>query len=103
MSVSLTNAEKQARYRHLGVNGETVRAGLNLNPGARAKSGRLARDIDYTITVLVDELLESEERRVPCRMHRRKPSEKVKSFPIDRTEDLACHSRSLSVHPKVMA
>jgi hypothetical protein len=34
MSVILTNAEKQARYRerHLGVDGEKVHIGLNLNP-----------------------------------------------------------------------
>src|SRR5215475_14308535 len=39
MSVTLTNAEKQARYRerHLGVNGEKVRVGLNLNAATRAK------------------------------------------------------------------
>jgi hypothetical protein len=45
MSVTLTNAEKQARYRerHLGVDGEKVRVGLNLNAGTRAKMGRLAR------------------------------------------------------------
>ena len=36
MSVTLTNAEKQARYRerHLGVDGEKVRVGLNLNAGS---------------------------------------------------------------------
>jgi putative hydrolase of the HAD superfamily len=43
MSVTLTNAEKQARYRerHLGVDGEKVRVGLNLNAATRAKMGRL--------------------------------------------------------------
>src|SRR5215471_15182765 len=37
MSATLTNAEKQARYveRHLGVDGEKVRVGLNLNAGTR--------------------------------------------------------------------
>jgi hypothetical protein len=46
MSVTLTNAEKQARYRerHLGVDGETVRAGLSLNAGTRSKMDRLVRD-----------------------------------------------------------
>jgi hypothetical protein len=36
MSVTLTNAERQARYRerHLGGDGEKVRVGLNLNAGA---------------------------------------------------------------------
>jgi hypothetical protein len=36
MSVTLTNAEKQARYRerHLGVDGEQVRVAFNLNAGA---------------------------------------------------------------------
>jgi hypothetical protein len=45
MSVTLTNAEKQARYRerHLGVDGEKVRVGFNLNAGTRAKIIRLAR------------------------------------------------------------
>jgi putative DNA primase/helicase len=33
------------------------------------------------------------DRAVPCRMHRRKPSEKVKSFRIDRTDDLAVLAR----------
>jgi hypothetical protein len=44
MSVTLTNAEKQARYRerHLGVDGEKVRVGLKLNGGTWAKMGRLA-------------------------------------------------------------
>jgi hypothetical protein len=42
--MTLTNAEKQARYRerHLGVDGEKVRVGLNLNARTRAKTGRLA-------------------------------------------------------------
>jgi hypothetical protein len=41
MSVTLTNAEKQARYRerHLGVN-ERVSVGFNLNAGARTKMDR---------------------------------------------------------------
>jgi hypothetical protein len=35
MSLTLTNAEKQVRYRerHPGVDGEKVRVGLNLNAG----------------------------------------------------------------------
>jgi hypothetical protein len=43
MSVTLTNAEKQARYRerHLGVDGEKVRVGLNHNAGDGAKKGVL--------------------------------------------------------------
>jgi hypothetical protein len=54
MSVTLTNAEKQARYRerHLGSDGEKVRVGLNLNAGTRAKMGRLALHRGYTITAL---------------------------------------------------
>ena len=58
MSVTLTNAEKQARYRerHLGVDGEKVRVGLNLNAATRAKMGRLARHRGYTITSLVEEV-----------------------------------------------
>jgi hypothetical protein len=39
MSVTLTYAEKQARYRqrHLGVDREQVSVGLNLNAGTRAR------------------------------------------------------------------
>jgi hypothetical protein len=39
MSVTMTNAEKQARYRErrLGVDAEKVRAALNLNAATRAK------------------------------------------------------------------
>jgi hypothetical protein len=57
---------RPARYRerHLGVNGEKVRVGLNLNAGARTKIGRLARHRGYTITALVEELVERTERRV---------------------------------------
>jgi predicted DNA-binding ribbon-helix-helix protein len=66
MSVTFTNAAKQARYRerHLGVHGEKVRVGLNLNAGTRTKMGRLARHRGYTITALVEELVERAERRV---------------------------------------
>jgi hypothetical protein len=65
MSVTLTNAEKQARYRerHVGFDGE-----LNLNAGTRAKMGRLARRRGYTITALVEELVERGERRVTARL-----------------------------------
>jgi len=70
MSVTLTNAEKQARYRerHLGVDGEKVRVGLNLNAATRAKTGRLARRRSYTITTLVEELVERAERRLTTRL-----------------------------------
>jgi len=78
MSVTLTNAEKQARYRerHLGVDGEKVRVGLNLNAGTRAKMGRLARHRGYTITALVEELVERAERRVTARL----PSRALKAY-----------------------
>jgi hypothetical protein len=51
MSVTLTNAEKQARYRerHLGVDGEKVRVGLNLDAGTRAQLERFARFCRYYI------------------------------------------------------
>jgi hypothetical protein len=54
MSVTLTNAEKQARYceRHLGADGEKVRIGFNLNARTSAKMDRLARHNGYTITAL---------------------------------------------------
>jgi hypothetical protein len=66
MSVTLTNAEKQARYRerHLGVDGEKVRAGLILNATTRVKTERLPRHKGYTITALVEERIESAERRI---------------------------------------
>jgi hypothetical protein len=68
MSVTLANAEKQARYRerHLGVDGEKVRVGLNRNASTRAKMGRLAHHRGYTITVLVEELIERGRRRQGC-------------------------------------
>jgi hypothetical protein len=50
MSVTLTNAEKQGRERHLGVDGEKVRVGLNLSAGTRAKMGRLARHLGYPMS-----------------------------------------------------
>ena len=70
MSVTLTNAEKQARYRerHLGVDGEKVRVGLNLNAGTRAKRGRLARHRGYTITALVEEPIKRAEQPVTARL-----------------------------------
>jgi hypothetical protein len=58
MSVTLTNAEKQARYRerHLGVDGARRWASDSIStPAPRPKMGRLARRQGYTITVLVDE------------------------------------------------
>jgi hypothetical protein len=78
MSVTLTNAEKQARYRerHLGVGGEKVHIGLNLNAGTRAKMGRLARHRGYTITALVEELVERAEQRVTERL----PSRALKGY-----------------------
>jgi hypothetical protein len=76
--VTLTNAEKIARYRerHLGVDGRKVRVGLNLNAGTRVKMGRLARHRGYTITALVEELVERAERRVTARL----PSRALKAY-----------------------
>jgi hypothetical protein len=75
--MALTNAEKQARYRehHLGVDGAKVRIGLNLNAGIRAKMDRLARRCGYTITSLVEELVERAEwrGRQGCRPARSRP------------------------------
>jgi hypothetical protein len=70
MSMGFTNAEKQARYRerHLGVHGEKARVGLILSAGARAKMERLARHKRYTITALVEELVERAERRVTTKL-----------------------------------
>jgi predicted DNA-binding ribbon-helix-helix protein len=68
--MALSNTEKQARYRarHLGVDGEKARVGLILDAGIRAKMDRLARHKSYTITALVEELVESAERRVTGRL-----------------------------------
>jgi hypothetical protein len=70
MSMALTNTEKQARYRerHLGVNGKKARVGLILDAGTRAQMSRLARHKGYTITSLVEELVESAERRATTRL-----------------------------------
>ena len=46
------------------VDGEKVRAGLILNASTRVQTGRLARHGGYTLTALVEELVESAERRV---------------------------------------
>jgi hypothetical protein len=76
---AMTNAEKQACYRerHLGVDGEKVRVGLNLDAGTRAKMGRpLARHRSYTITDLVEELVERAEWRVTARL----PSRALKAY-----------------------
>jgi hypothetical protein len=69
-TVSVTNAKKQARCRerHLGLDGEKVRVGLNLNAGTRAKMGRLACQGGYTITALVEELVERAEWRETARL-----------------------------------
>jgi hypothetical protein len=70
MSMALTNTEKQARYRerHLGVDGEKVRVGLILDAGTRVQLGRLARHKHCTITALVEDLVESAERRATARL-----------------------------------
>jgi hypothetical protein len=70
MSMALTNTEKQARYRerHLGVNGKKARVGLILDAGTRAQMSRLARHKGYTITSLVEELVESAEGRATTRL-----------------------------------
>jgi macrodomain Ter protein organizer (MatP/YcbG family) len=68
--MALSNSEKQARYRerHLGAGGEKARVGLILDATTRAKMARLARHKGYTITALVEELVESAERRVTTRL-----------------------------------
>jgi hypothetical protein len=68
--MALSNSEKQARYRerHLGVDGEKARVGLILNATTRAKMDRLARHNGYTLTALIEELVESAERRVTSRL-----------------------------------
>jgi hypothetical protein len=69
-SMALSNSEKQSRYRerHLGVNGEKARIGLIISATTRAKMDRLARHKGYTITALIEELVESAERRVTSRL-----------------------------------
>jgi macrodomain Ter protein organizer (MatP/YcbG family) len=68
--MALSNSEKQARYRerHLGVDAEKTRVGLILNATTRAKMDRLARRKRYTITALIEELVESAEKRVTARL-----------------------------------
>jgi predicted DNA-binding ribbon-helix-helix protein len=68
--MALSNSEKQARYRerHLGVDGEKARVGLILDATIRTKMDRLARRKGYTITALVEELVESAEKRVTGRL-----------------------------------
>jgi hypothetical protein len=68
--MALSNTEKQARYRarHLGVDGEKARVGLIIDASIRAKMDRLARHKGYTITALVEELVESAEQRVTGRL-----------------------------------
>jgi hypothetical protein len=62
--------------RHLGVDGEKVCVGLNLNAATRAKMGRLACHRGYTITYLVEELIERAEGRVRARL----PSRALKAY-----------------------
>jgi predicted DNA-binding ribbon-helix-helix protein len=66
----LTNAEIQARYRarHLGVGGEKARVQLFLGANSRAKLRRLARRKGYTATALIEELIDSAERRVTANL-----------------------------------
>jgi hypothetical protein len=87
ISVTLTNAERQARYRQrqLSVDGEKVRVGLNLNAGTRAKVGRLARDRGYTITALVKARVERTERRVTARLPLSRSSARIDSEPMSRS------------------
>jgi hypothetical protein len=71
MSVTLTNAEKQARYRerHLGVDGEKVRIGLiSISTPAPGRKWAALHHRGYTITALVEELVERAERRVTARL-----------------------------------
>jgi hypothetical protein len=70
MSVTLNQCREASshRERHLGVDGEQVRVALNLNAGTKVKIGRLACHRSYTITALVEELVERAERRVTTRL-----------------------------------
>jgi macrodomain Ter protein organizer (MatP/YcbG family) len=70
VSMALSNCEKQARYRerHLGADGKKARVGLILDATTRAKMARLARHKGYTITALVEELVDGAERRVTTRL-----------------------------------
>jgi hypothetical protein len=68
--MALSNIEKQARYRerHLGIDGEKARIGLIVGATTKVKMIRLARHIGYTITALIEELIDSTERRVTTRL-----------------------------------
>jgi hypothetical protein len=67
---------KLATVNATSVDGEKVRVGLNLKAATRAKMGRLARHRGYTITALVEELVERAERRVTARL----PSGALKAY-----------------------
>jgi hypothetical protein len=68
--VPLTNAERQQAYRerHLGVDGEKVRAQVFLSARAMAQLRRLARRKRYTVTAMIEELAASADRRVAARL-----------------------------------
>jgi hypothetical protein len=78
MSVTLTDAESKIAIVNatLGADGEKVRVGLKLNAATRAKMGRLARYRGYTLTAVVEELVERAERRVTARL----PSRALKAY-----------------------
>jgi hypothetical protein len=66
----LTNAERQQAYRerHLGVDGEKVRAQVFLSVNAMAQLRRLARRKRYTVTAMIEEIAASADRRVAARL-----------------------------------
>jgi hypothetical protein len=61
--MTLTNAKKQSRYceRHLSVDGEKVRV-------LRVRKWSVSHATGYTITALVEELIERAERPVTARL-----------------------------------
>jgi hypothetical protein len=68
--MTLTNAERQRAYRerHLGADGEKVRAQVFLSAHAMAQLRRLARRKRYTVTAMIEELAASADRRVVARL-----------------------------------
>jgi hypothetical protein len=67
----LTNAERQARYRHRhlrDIDGKKRRLSLFLDLHARRRLERIARHERYTVTALIEEWAAKAEQRITARM-----------------------------------
>jgi hypothetical protein len=68
--MTLTNAEKQARYRerHLGIDGEKTRVQLFLSVEAKAQLERVTRHNGYTVTALIEGLTAQADQNIAHRL-----------------------------------